>query len=460
MYRALGKHLVLPMVDRYAGMRIAEYRKILEATQWLKREEVLHLQQERLTGLLNHAYENVPYYHKVFKDRGLRPSDVRTVEDLKKLPILKKRDIARMPQQLMSKSLSEREMMPYNTAGTTAESLRFYRTKDDVSWNVAAEFRTYGWGGYELGDKLALIWIFEPNQLKNPLFKLRNLATRQTVSNTRELSEESIRSLSERMRRVKPAFLRGLASKLYMLAMYVLAEGTPQKLKAVFSTSEILLPSQRKVIERAFGCEVFDYYGSHEVLSMASECEEHSGYHIASENVLLEFVKDGEQVAPGERGTILVTSLHNYAMPFIRYDIGDTGKPSDETCRCGRGLSLFKSLEGRTYESFVTGDGTIQTLRDLDIFFENLPVRMFQIVQTSRDDILIKIVKADEYSQRDTDFIERYIAWPRPHKANIKVELVDSIPSERSGKTRYLISKLPTYDWLDKSLSKPTDESG
>jgi phenylacetate-CoA ligase len=456
-YRFFGKHLLLRMLDLRRGTKIAEYLKILQATEWFKREEILRLQQQGLRRLVKHAYENVPYYHRVFKERGLRPSDVKTVEDLKKLPILKKTEIAWMPRELIAKNISVGQMNPCRTAGTTAKPLKFYKTKEDLSWGHAAELRAYGWAGYQFGDKYGLIRTFQPHELQNPLLMLENLLKRRVVLNVYELSRGSIASFAQKMSRFRPDYLAGWSSKIYMLATYVLEKGLSLKLRAIFSSSETLLPSQRRVIERTFGCEVYDFYGSREVLSMASECAKHSGYHVQSENIVLEFVKHAEQVAPGETGAILVTDLRNYAMPFIRYDIGDTGKPSDDDCPCGRGLPLFKSLEGRTYEFFVTSR-SITALKDFDIFFENLPVRMFQIVQRDRDEILIKIVKADGYSEKDTDFIKRNISFPRAQRPTIEVELVDSIPSEKSGKKRYVISKLPTHDWLENSWTKPTSE--
>lgn len=224
------------------------------------------------------------------------------------------------------------------------------------------------------------------------------------------------------------------------------------RLKAIFTTSETLLPSQRRLIEKAFGCEVYDEYGCREAGPMACECAEHSAYHVQSENVVVEFVRNCEQVAPGETGAILVTNLHNYAMPLIRYDIGDTGRPSDDACPCGRGLPLINSLEGRRYEYLLTGDGSIMYLKDLDMFFENLPVRMFQVVQNSRDRILIKIVRSYGYSEKDTEFIERNITWGSP-KAKVEVELVDSIPLEKSAKRRYIVNKMPLYGWFEQATN-------
>jgi len=449
IYRLLAKNIVLSIQDLVKGTKVIEYRKILERTQWLKKEQILHLQQGRLRALLKHSYENVLYYHRLFKERGLTPSDIKTVEDLKKLPILKKTAIRTVPQQLTAGNIPKREMIQCHTGGTTAQPLTFYTTREDLSWGTAAMFRAYSWGVYELGENYALVWSFPADELKNPLFRIKNLIRRQiAMLNADDLSENSMRSFVQKLARFRPQLLRGYSSCIYILARYLLTQRiSSPKLKAVLTTAETLLPLQRTVIEKAFRCEVYDFYGSREVPSIASECEEHTGYHVQSENVIIEFVKHGEHVAAGETGAILVTSLHNYAMPLIRYDIGDTGKPSDEICPCGRGLPLMKSLEGRNFEWLATGDGSLLGLKDYGGIW-NLPVKMFQIIQRSYDEILIKIEKDYGYSERDTDFIIKNLTqWHFP-KLKVEVEIVDSIPPVKSGKKRYLISKMPMYDWV------------
>lgn len=436
-------------LEFYIG-KINAYRGFLEKTQWLRGQDIIHLQRNRLRALLHHAYENVPYYHMIFARRNLRPSDIRTVEDLNKLPILRKTDIGKSSQELLAKNLSHREIVPRYTGGTTASPMKFYRTREEIRWSLAAQFRAYGWGGYELGDKYAHIWPLQPFELSNPVFRLRNMLERRRPSlNAADLSERTIRLFLSEIERVKPQFLIGYSSCIYMLSKYLLVRGiTPPKFSAIFATSETLFRNQRRTIEDTFRCDVYDHYNSREFTSLACECEEQSGYHVNCENVIVEIVKDNEPVAPGETGTILVTSLHNYAMPFIRYHIGDAGKPSGESCNCGRGLPLIKSLEGRTHEFFKTGDGSIVGLRDLNIFFEDLPVGMFQILQTASNEILVKVVKEDDYSQKDTKFISKHIAWGSP-KLKVKVETVDSLPSTKTGKRPYFVSKLPAHDWMD-----------
>jgi len=408
----------------------------------LKKERAEGVQIASLKRLLSYAYQNVPYYHKVFKKVNLKPNDIKNIEVLRKLPVLKRTHVATMSKELISKNFPGK-VYRCKTSGTTSIPIEFYRSHDDYCWGTAAMLRAFQWAGFKVGDKQATICGLRQYELNRPLFKIRNMLTRRLVISVFQFSHSTTGLLSSRLRRYDPQFIIGYASALHLLAKYCLDEGLETaKPKAVFSTSSKLLPSWRKIIEKVFCCDVYDVYGSREMSTIASECPKHSGLHVASEHVFLEFVKDGEHVAPGETGKVLVTNLHNYAMPFIRYDIGDLGKPSNESCPCGRSLPLIESIEGRTYEIFMTGDGSFTTLRGLDTFFENLPVKEYQIIQNAPDEIHVKVVKDRGYVQKHTKFIAKNIKWVG--KANITVETVDSIPLERSGKKRYLTSKVKT----------------
>lgn len=443
-YHWLASNALLPVLDICRRRNVAQYWKILERNQWLKPENLIDLQQKRMRALLKHAYENLPYYHRMFNALGLLPGEIRKLEDLKKLPVLKKTPISSRPEELMARNVSQHAIIARYTSGTTAAPLKFYTTNESISWGTAAWLRAYRWGGYELGDKHAVIRAFTALELKTPFHRITNLLLRRNVLlNAYSVSAMSIQASARKLQTLRPQFLMGYSWGIHMLADYFLTEGIrPPQLQAIFTNAETTLPSRRRLIEKAFGSEVYDVYGSREFSTIASECERHSGYHIQSENVLLEFIKDGENVGPGERGAILVTDLNNYAMPFIRYEIGDVGKISEDTCPCGRCLPLFESLEGRNYEFFVTGDGSILYLRDLDTVFEGLPVKMFQIVQRKLDEILINVIAADGYSEKDSEFIKKNIVWNPRETTKIEVRTVESFVSERSGKKRYLINGL------------------
>jgi phenylacetate-CoA ligase len=309
-----------------------------------------------------------------------------------------------------------------------------------LSWASGAELRALSWAGYELGDKRALIWQFEPGETKSFEFKLQNLFRRDYILNVINISEKTMESFARKIVRIKPSFVRGYCGSTNLFATFLLQNGKFKTNPIAVSTSATtLLPHYRKTIEKAFSCKVYDFYGSREISSIAAQCGHHEGLHVTEENIILEIVKEDEPVAPGEEGQILLTNLHSHVMPFIRYDIGDTGKVFPDTCSCGRELSLVKSI-GRTYERFANSDGSFTTLRDFQTVFEDLPIKEFQVIQESNDEIAIKIVSLDGYTSAHTDFILKNIKIRG--KAKIRVELVDSIPIEKSGKMQYVISKL------------------
>lgn len=167
------------------------------------------------------------------------------------------------------------------------------------------------------------------------------------------------------------------------------------------------------------------------------------GHHVTEENVHLEIEKDEEIAVPGEEGKVLVTNLNSFAMPFIRYDIGDLGKMLADDCPCGRGLSLFRPV-GRTYEYFVHSDGTFTFFRDLKTVFEGLPIEDLQIVQQTHDEIAIRIVKRDGYTKAHTNFILKNVSLCISDIVKVKVELVDSVPLIGFGKVPHFVSKTPT----------------
>lgn len=444
MYRDLARLLSFAF-DNFNGRCVHQCREFLEKTQWLKERDLQRLQFKRLKTLLIHAYENVPYYHDLFKEMNFHPLNFRSLQDLSQFPVLTRSAMREHSERLKARNLSERKTETWLTSGTTAAPLKLCRSKHDLSWGVAAELRGFGWAGYEPGDKRGLLWIVHPDERKDFKFKLKNLLLRNVVLDITFISEKSMASFARKMHILKPQFLRGYSSSMSVFASFVSQnKGFKIRPRAIFTSAGNLLPHYRRVIEAAFDCRVHDYYASVEMSHIAAQCGMHEGLHVSEENVIVEVIKDGEPASPGEIGKIIVTNLHSYAMPFIRYDIGDMGKIYADTCACKRELSLLKPT-GRTYEYFVNSDGSFTTLHDLQTIFEELPIQDFQVVQDGYNDIVIKIVPERGFAEADSEFILKHI---KSHGvAKVHVQLVDSIQIEKSGKIRHVISKLPSrYD--------------
>jgi phenylacetate-CoA ligase len=440
LYRRLAK-LLLMVSDNFEGTCIERCRKHLERTQWMKRQDIQRLQFKRLKSLLAYAYEVVPHYRRSFRASNFHPNDLKSMEDLCKVPILKRQEIRDEQDELLANDTQKRNLVLFFTSGTTAAPLRFYRSKADLSWGSAAELRAYSWAGYEIGDKRGVIWGFEPKQTQSLGFRLKRVLRRDKILNVQSgLSEEAMMSFATRLHKFKPDFVRGYGASTNLFATFLLQKKQFKiRPQAVSTSATMLFPHYRRAIEKAFGSKIYDFYGSREISSIAAQCGQHEGLHISEENVIVEVVKDNEPASYGEEGRILLTNLHSYVMPFIRYDIGDFGKIFPDICSCGRQLSLMKPI-GRTYEYFVNSDGFFTFLRDLQLVFEDLPIKEFQVVQESYDEIIVKIVPRDGYTSEHADFILKNIKLRG--RAEVKIQIVNSLSIEKASKMRHVVSKL------------------
>lgn len=438
-------HVFSLAYDKVTNGHLYSCRVVLEKTQWMKKEELQQLQLRKLRVLLKHAYENVSYYHDILKKKGLRPTDFKSLGDLQKVPVLRRSELRWRSDELTAKNIGKSELVSCKTSGTTATPLVFYKSRTEIPWGLAAQARGYGWAGYKPGAKLVYIRLFGPNdELAGTKSSFIRLLQRMKLLGGYDLSEKSIASFCAKTRNFKPDYVLGAAGSTNILAAFLL-ENRQYRMrpKAVFTYAETLLPHYRKTIEEAFQCKVYDVYSSTEMPHISSQCGHHEGHHVSDENVILEIQKDDETAVPGEEGKVLLTNLNNFAMPFIRYDIGDSGRKLADDCSCGRKLSLFNPI-GRNYEYFIHSDGTFTIFRDLQTVFEDLPIEDFQIVQESCDEIAIRIVKRTGYTQAHTDFILKNMGPWIARIVKVRVEVVDSAPLIGFGKVPHFVSKIPT----------------
>jgi phenylacetate-CoA ligase len=247
-----------------------------------------------------------------------------------------------------------------------------------------------------------------------------------------------------------PKFIVGYPSVVYLLARFIEREGRLRfKPKAIITGGEQLYEYQKELINKTFECDTYNNYSSWEVHNIAGECAKHMGLHIAAESIILEVVDDvGSPLPYGSEGRILLSNLHNYAMPLIRYDIGDLGILSYELCSCGRGLPLLSKLSGRTTDVIRTRAGrSIPGIALPSRFLAGLGVEQFQILQESYDVITIKLVLEKEYVQDNRDKLTEEIKAQYQSifgkDVDITIQFVDQISNTAAGKRRTVISSLP-----------------
>lgn len=417
----------------------------LEKTQWFSVNELKELQTKKLRLLIKHAYENVPYYHKKFREVGIKPGDIKQLDDLSKIPILTKEDIAENYEQLMARNTKNFNPDVKHTGGTTGTPLKFLVDKEAYLAAQAELWRHLHWNGYSFRDKVAVLRgnvIIPRAALSNHPWRYDIIQNHLYLSSY-HLTEEVLMEYVKKLKKWQPMYLQAYPSSAYVLAKYLVYIGETISLKGIFTSSETVLPNYKKLFNQAFECDAIDYYGYGEPGPNIGQCPEKS-YHISAELSIVEIIRDDDIADYGEIGHITATSLINYSMPFIRYKVGDIGSLLDEVCLCGRGLPLMKSIEGRSEDFVVTSEGRFIPPAGLTLTYEYLTsIKQCQFIQNSLDELTVKIIKKDTYEEKDTKEFLKALRDKLGSEIDISFEFVEDIPLTKSGKFRFVISKVP-----------------
>jgi len=420
------------------AMNVLRHLHRLRRNQWLATAELEELQAKKLRSMIKFAYENVEFYHRRFDALGLKPSDIKTVDDLQKLPVTTRLDVQKnFPDGLLARGVSIENCTRHCSSGSTGMPVVVCGDAKTESYRAALFGRPFFECGLRLTDKM--VRITEHSQQRSKWYEHLGLLRKVTIS-----PKDQIESTLPQLENYRPDAIFGHSSYIYLLAKKLAEQQRYGSImpRLAFTTAEVITPYMRKFIGSAFGAEVFDLYGCVEVERLAWECKEHAGYHMDIDSQVIEFVADNEHVAANESGQILVTCLYNYAMPLIRYDLGDVGVPSDEKCPCGRGLPLMKNVEGRINDFVQLPDGrTISPMTFLCL--DGIKgISQFRVTQTKKDKILVEIV-LDEHDTTETvhkshELIEDIVG----SSIHVEVMTKNRLSSEKSGKFRNVRSFL------------------
>lgn len=449
MHPFLVKNFIFPFQEFVMGRPTYSAWKQMEEIQWYSPNELRELQIRKLRALLCHAASKIPYYSNIFRRIGFNPQKVNNLEDLKKISFLSKQDIKRCLDLMICQTVPGGPIR-YNTGGSTGEPLIFYFDRKRQGYDMAARIRAHRWWGVDIGDRELYIWgspveLSRQDRLKN----LRDRLINNLLVSAFDISPDILPSYVNKILNFKPKCIFGYPSSISLLCE--LGEKAHIKLsnlgiEVIFCTAEILYDYQRKIISEAFGgIPVIDGYGSREGGFISHECPEGS-MHITSDSIIVEFIKDGEPVNPGEEGEIVITHLDNYAMPFIRYRTGDIGRPSNLPCKCGRCLETMEVCLGRSTDFIVTEDGRIMHALSLIYIIRDITgVQKFKIIQEEINKIRILIVHDDNFSYDVNEIIVEQVKKRMGRTTKVYLEMVDDIPFESSGKYRYVESRVNTF---------------
>jgi phenylacetate-CoA ligase len=384
-------------------------------------------QDERLIAMLSYAEQAVPYYRELFSRVGIHPRDIHGARDLYALPVLTKSRIRENPDAFHTET-DGGTFRQGRTGGSTGQPLQYRMSNEDNDAGVALLYRGWSCGGYRPGDSMAIV-AGGSLMSSSPAMISR---VRDWLTNFRHLSSygmtpERMAAYVEFISRWHPQYVRGYASSLFALSRFALDRGMGpySSVRAVFSTAECLTPAARHVIGALFNCNVFDTYGLNDGGVSAYECAKHSGFHVDLERAVLEVVDEAGRPIVDQPGRILATSLLNRAMPFIRYDTGDIGVMTTETCSCGRTAPLLSTILGRQTDLLVIDDVTIGS-PVLTVLMGTTSASWYQIVQTDGSSVTFRIVNPDmDTRRRDEAMIVRSLRQHVGEAPRITFEYLD-----------------------------------
>ena len=440
------------------GMSRPWKRNMEQLGRWqdLGEEGTRKLQEQLLEQTLAHAASHVPYYRDLFGAHGLLSGGRVRIHALTEIPCLDRATLRREFDRLRSDDLDHRSWTVNSTGGSTGEPVRFIQDRESGFWRAAVEHLFDEWAGVPFGIRRVRLWGSERDLIvgREPL-KLRVYRWRRNELslNSFRMTPAQMRTYTERINACRPGHIVGYADSLYEFSRFLERSGlTVHPPDSIMSSSGTLLPHQRETIERAFRAPVFNRYASREFGGIASEDGAHDGMVVAAPHTYVEVLRpDGSPAGPLEEGEVVITSLTNYAMPLIRYRIGDLACMAEHGS-ARTGWPVLAQVAGRVTDTFVRSDGGVVS----SLYFIHLVgvvlgagwIRRFQVIQEELSRVIVNLVLEAPFTESSPDFLlgtrelKDKIRLAMGEDCTVEFQVREDIPTEPSGKFRYAISRV------------------
>ena len=423
--------------------RVIWYWVQLSRNQWLPRDELEKIQLKQLRAVVKQAYEHVPFYKRLYDRNNVHPTQLRTLDDIRRFPILSKEFVRDIPfEERIADNVDPKRCTVKTTSGSTGIPLRVLEDPRSVDYLDAYHLRRLFEYGYRPWETIVRLTTEPPGkevigatgEARGGLMKtLRQSKVKRLI--IAEGMDKHLQILSD----CRPEFIVAPPSYLRVLE----EQQTPIRPRVLMTWGEILDESTRTSLSSRFGSEVYDGYGCTEVApigGLAWECRKRDGLHINSDTVVLEVLKDGEPVASGERGEVVVTSLFRNATPMIRYQLGDMVTTVAEGCPCGRAMPLIKNIDGRLVDFLQLPNGKLISPYAMIFAIQDIPgIARFRVIQETLERIVVILEKGTEFSSRTISDIRDACMTLLGKDVNVEVQLIDAFPIEK-GKFRAVAS--------------------
>ena len=431
------------------GYHRISIRNRVAANERLTREELAALTTTLFNEQVHRSIERFPQYaERVRTHCGSVPAPGEQVEP-RTLPVWTRQD---------QRAFFDQQPRPADTAythqtsGSTSLPIWFYVTRESYEWRTAIMDRSYSWARAEEGQRSLHVWA-APQKRPSASQRIKRsihlgLQRRVHYDGFQEMGEAQRMECIQLINRSRPVSVVGYAGMMVDIARTVRDHPgvLTHKPATMVSAAEGLQPGQREFLETHLVGTVFGSYGSREFMSVGMECEHHTGYHLATDNLLVEVVDDdGVPVAPGETGRIVITDLHNAATPFIRYEIGDYGvlAPGDEQCPCGRPFPLLRSVDGRLQDVVRTPEGGKVTG-----LYVTFTMRQFgwiggwQVIQNEPDRITVRLLTEVDLTEERTGPVSDLLRRKLGDTMTIEYERVNELTRRATGKVALIMTTL------------------
>jgi phenylacetate-coenzyme A ligase PaaK-like adenylate-forming protein len=405
------------------------------------REDVVSFQNRQLRSLVTHAYENVPYYRRLFDRNGVKPRDIQTVADLPAIPITSKRDLQSLPvDEVVARGANPKSLISHTTSGSSGEPITVRRTwlEHTVFILLRRSAATHG-AGLRTRDRKASIVLIRPTHHRDRRLALRIARSLRLPWNVAINCLLPPTEIVRRLRHFHPDVLTGFPGVISRVSQIISdSDRMIIRPRLVVVGGETLTPLMRTQITEAFSAPVFDFYASYEFGLIAWECRETGNLHTSDDTVIVEVLKNGRAAAPGERGELVGTNLRAFAMPFIRYRLGDIVTKGLEACQCGLPFSTIRTIQGRMLDYFPLPGGRVIHPYEISLLFlDSAPwMRQYQLSQEREDYIVMRVVAFSTPKPEEVGRLVETVKARLGPGVEFKVIFVPEIELEPSGKFR------------------------
>lgn len=437
----------LKLYSHRHGTRLNRASEVLEQSEYLTAAQLRERQDAAIRRVVSAAYKLAPFYRRYFDSAGVSVKDIQSVADLSKLPLVTKDHVRRHGSEMLTAARHQRGWLHGHTSGTTGSPLSLWYDRETAVYTNAVDHQQKRWGGLKRDEWIGMFLgrVIVPIEQRRPPYWRSNLVLRQVWFSCFHMNDSTLQSYIAEITKRRLRYLEGYPSTLFILAQYLLRRGQRLPMNAVFTSSETLHEVQATSIREAFSCEIFDFYGHAERVLFAAECEMHDGKHLAELFGYCEVVDENGNIVPdGTPGYLVGTSLHNLAMPLIRYRTGDISIIRTDACPCGRTHRRIDSVTTKAEDIVVTPDGRLISPSVLTHPFKPLDsIRESQIIQEDLNTLVVRVVAdSDSFTKEDELQLVRSLIDRLGQGIDIHIERVSTIPRGPNGKLRWVVSKV------------------